>query len=164
MKLQVEKYWKSKSFNDFSINEALHLVCEGCDQTLKIGEGSLIMINLEEEDENLEHVLNAEIQRNILETNICCGDENKKYVVQANQMFLFVMLTESKKLQIPDKCYLQNEEFLYLSHVQEIKVKNEIKYRTNFLYNDLILYQTECDIVLSNAEELKNNVKLFSSG
>ena len=74
------------------------------------------------------------------------------------------MLTGSNKLQIPDKCHIQNEEFLYLSHVQEMKEKNEIKYRTNFLHNDLILNQTEYDIVLSNAEELNNNVKLVVLG
>ena len=136
----------SASFKDFSFNESLNMVCQGCGRTHKSGQDSLIFIDLSKENGDLLTCMSNEITK-IQETAICCEHEDKELKIHKNQNFLFILLRPSYKLEIQHKYNIHNEEFLYLSHVQEIKEKEKTTYKTHFNHNGLILNQNGYEIL-----------------
>ena len=147
----------SERFNEFSINQALHLICEKCGQTHKTEKGPLVIIDVDNEKGDLC----TEIENYINRAEICCKKEDQKGEIHEDQMFIFIMLQKSKKVDVQSRYKIKDKEYLYLSHVQESKINGEIVYKTHFNYNELMLHQNECEVVLSDHEEMENNVKLI---
>ena len=90
----------------------------------------------------------------------CCKNSTTSQISD-DQLLLFIMFKQKKRIEIHKEFIIKNKKFVYLSHVQEFKDEDNLKYIAHFIYQDSFLHQINENILLSNVEEMKENVKFL---
>ena len=143
----------------FSNNANLNLACEGCGKIDKLSSSSLISIGDENQYDDISDILLEEI-RNLKNRRMpCCKHDFKMLKVSGNQILLFIIFQNNRNLKTLNEFKIGEEHYVYKCHVQEIEENSNLSYKAHFLNKDLILHQPNREIVLSNLEEMKENVK-----
>ena len=146
---------------EFQSNGNINIICKGCGQHSRIDNTPLITVENENQNKDISIILQT-ILNNFKERCMPCCNDCIISQISDDQLFLFIMFKEKRQIDINQECIIEDKKFVYLSHVQEYQEHDNLNYIAHFIYQDLFLHQVNQNILLSNVEEMKQDVKFMA--